>query len=139
VDPTVLAAILTGLIASVPSTWVVLRSTKHAREIAKEATDQAREQAAEEARLTRSASLALELGRIREDLRGTDRSIAWDALDDLRTLMMRVASPIYTDDDRATVWRLMQSRTAAKAAQIERYPEQELPQVQVRPELEEGL
>lgn len=134
VDPTVWAAIVGGLITGVPSVAAVVWSTKRARDT----TDQAREQAAEEAHLTRSGSLALELARIREDLRSPVHSIAWDALDDLKALMVRVSSPVYIEDDRSDVWRLLQSRTAAQAAAIERYPQQEVPEVRVRPQLEES-
>ncbi len=138
VDPTVLAAIVGGLITGVPSVAAVAWSNWRSSKDAKADRESAREQAAEEARLARSASLALELGRLREELRSPEASVAWDALDDVRALMARVSSAYYTDDDRDAVWRLLQSRTAARAAEIQQYPQVQLPQVQVRPQTEGG-
>ena len=108
----ILAAVIGGLITGVPAVWAVLRSNKVTRETAEMA-----------AQLTRSQALAIELDRIRQALKGPDPLAALDAVDDLRALMGRVDSPLYVDDDRSSVVRLLQSRLARKIAEIERYPE----------------
>lgn len=89
-----MAAIVGGLITGVPSVAAVVWSNMRTSQEAKADREAAQSQAAEEARLNRSASLALELGRLRDDLRSSEARVAWDALDELRALMMRVSSPV---------------------------------------------
>lgn len=74
-----------------------------------------------EAAETRSQAVRSQLQSIKSDLRGSDKRIALDAVDELRLLAMRVSDlKRYTDEDRDAVWVVMSSRVLQLAAE---YPE----------------
>ena len=123
-DPTVLAAIIGGLITGVPSVIAVWWSNKKSSDLAKVVNAH-----------TLSESVRLQLAAIRAQLHQQDAALALDALDELFALGHRLSRPEYRDQDRLAALALANSRLVER---VKQYSETSGVEIQVQPEAEEA-